>query len=176
MSQILFFGYGANRSRQKIQEIIGKDLGEGIGAILNGYTLNIQNLNQIPEKVQDFLRKLYGNDFKAYTIKKGEGVVLGVIWKIDVKDLEKFKEWEFVGLWREIVEIEVTTSTDEVVKVITEKSMDQFPSTFIVDGLIYDTFAFTKQKVHSPDQQQYYTQKQITTIRNWLAKKTSKTR
>jgi hypothetical protein len=169
MEKILFFGYGANRSKQKIKEIIGREPDQGVGAVLKGYTLNVQNLTQIPTDVQNFLQKLYGNEFKAYTLKKGQGIVVGVIWELNEEDLEKFKEWEFIGAWRELVDVEVETSSGDTVKVLTEKSMDKFPSTFIVDGLIYDVFAFSKRKVASPDEQQYYTQKQITTLRNWLA-------
>lgn len=77
MNKILFFGYGANRSREKIKKVISKDPGEGIGAVLEGYVLVDQALMQIPEPPREFLRKVYGNNFKSYSIKKGAGCYPG---------------------------------------------------------------------------------------------------
>jgi hypothetical protein len=167
-NKILFFGYGSNRSKQKIREALQRDPGQGIGAILHGFTLNVQSLNQIPPEVQKFFQQIYGNDFKAYTIKEGKGIIAGVIWQITNEDLEKLKKWEFVGPYREIIEVEVTTTYDEVVKAYTEKSLDSCPTTFVVDGLTYDVFAFAKQGAPDPNTQQYYTQEKISEIRKWL--------
>lgn len=177
MGKVLFFGYGANRSQQKISEIIGRDPGLGIGAILENYTLNIQNLTQIPNPPQTFLGKIYGSDFKSYTVKKGAGIVLGDVWELEEKEWERIKEWEFVGVtkWREPIEVEVTTSTGEKVKAITEKSSDEYSTTFIVDGLTYNLFGFiSKAPNNNTKTPEYYTQKQITEIRKWLTEQSSK--
>lgn len=175
MGRVLFFGYGANKSRSKIQQIIGKDPGLGVGAILEGYTLNLQSINQIPDIPRQILLKLYSGEFKAYTIRKGDGVVVGAIWEIEEEDLNKIKEWEFVDVWREIIEVSVKTSSEETLKVITEKAKDEFQTEFIVDGLLYDVFGFTK-KASDPTKDQYYTQKQLAKIRSWIAKETNKRR
>lgn len=168
MSKILFFGYGANRSRQKLKEFLDKDLGEGIGAILRGYTLHVQELNQVPKTQRDLFLQVYGQDWKAYTIKKGEGVVAGVIWELEEEDLKKIKAWEFVGEYREIISVKILTSSDEEVEVLTEKSKDEFSTTFIVDGINYNTFAFSRREIIDPNDQAYYTQQQIQSIRKLL--------
>lgn len=170
--KILFFGYGGNRSQQKIKEILDHDPGNGVGAILSGYTLNVQSLSQIPSTVQSIFQKIYGNEFKAYTIKKGKGIVSGVVWQLTAEDVEKIKQWEFVGDYREIVEAQVTTSSEDAVKVITEKSREEFPTTFIVDGLVYNVFAFAKKEVGDEKDKQYYTEKQIEEIRKALSEQT----
>lgn len=174
MSKVLFFGYGANRSRQKLKEFLGKDLGEGVGAVLRGFTLNVQDLNQVPKAQRDLFLQSYGSDWKAYTIKEGEGVVAGIVWELEEDDLNKLKAWEFVGEYREIISIEVITSSNEEIEVVTEKSKDEFPTTFIVDGLNYNTFAFSRRNIVDPNKQQYYTQKQIENIKKWLNQQATK--
>lgn len=170
MSKILFFGYGAYKSKQKLKEVIGRDPGEGVGAIVEGFTLHVQELVQVPKQAQDDMRRFWGNEFKAYTLRTGDGVVSGIIWEIEEEELVLVKEWEYDGLWREFIEVEVVTSALEKVKVLTEKSMDQFPTTFIVDGLLYDVFAFTRNEGKTdPNKNEYYDKQQIAKIKQWLS-------
>lgn len=170
MGNILFFGYGANKSRSKIQQIIKRDPGTGIGAVLEGYTLNTQSLNNIPENPRKIIFQLYGSEFKSYSIKKGDGIVLGVIWETTPEELELIKDWESVGTWRELIEVDVKSSANQIIKVVTEKSHDTYPTDFIVDGLLYDVFAFTQKAASTEKRDTYYTQKQISQIRSWLKK------
>lgn len=174
MSKSLFFGYGANRSRQKLKEFLGKDPGEGVGAVLRGFTLNVQDLNQIPKLQHDLFLRVYGSDWKAYTIKEGAGAVAGIVWELEEEEFNKLKAWEFVGEYREIISVEVITASDEELEVVTEKSKDEFPTTFIVDGLNYNTFAFSRIESVDPNTQQYYTQKQIENIKKWLTQQAAK--
>ncbi|MBI2021838.1 hypothetical protein HYS93_03095 [Candidatus Daviesbacteria bacterium] len=172
--KILFFGYGANKARSKIAYIIGRDPGDHVGAIAEGFVLAVQHLNNIPAKPQSLLRTLYGNEFKAYTLKKGQGLVTGIIWEMTQVDLEKIKQWEFVGEWREIIEIEVESSGGKTTKVLTEKNMDQFKVDGVADGLLYSEFDFVKKNIINPNQTEYYTKKQINKIKNWLATQVAK--
>jgi hypothetical protein len=170
MDKKLFFGYGANRSRSKITQIIGHDPGEGVGAILEGYALHNQKLDQIPDPAKAILTKLFGHSFQAYTIRPGEGIVGGIIWSFTQEDLKKIEEWEFVGVWREIVEVIVKSEDLYTVKVLTEKVFDKFSVSNKVDGLYYDEFSFTRvAQEAAPQMNEYYTQKQIEEIRSLIA-------
>jgi hypothetical protein len=174
MAKVLFFGYGAYRNKNKLAQVLGHTLGEGVGAVLEGYVLVYQTLNQLPANIGEFLRGVYGNDFKAYTIRKGSGVVSGIIWEITNEDLEIIKKWEFIPLspWREIVGINLKSSGGKEVKAFTEKAKDDQPATKITDGLDYEEFENIRQdpnKKQSNDNP-YYTQQQIEKIKSWLAK------
>ena len=172
MDKKLFFGYGANRNRSKIKQVIGRDPGEGVGAILEGFSLYLQDLDQIPERVRADLQKIFGGSFKAYTIVKGKGFVMGVIWALTDEDLEKIKEWEYVGEWREIIEVTVKSEDFYTVKVLTEKSMDSFPAINKVDGLYYNELELKELEVNK-EEDEFYTKKQLEEIRKLLAKHNS---
>lgn len=167
MDSVLFFGYGANRQREKITQVIGKDPGTEIGAILEGYQLAYQSVDQVPQPAQDLLVKLYGNEFKAFTLKEGNGIVQGCVWTISKEDFEKIKEWEFIGVWRELVNVKVKTCTNEVLEVVTEMSPSSHPIQNYVDGLSYREFAFEEKP--SYQENKFYTQQQIESIKAWLA-------
>ncbi len=169
---ILFFGYGANRSKSKIGYIIGHNPGESVGATLEGYVLGIQSLRDIPNPPQEFLQDLYGGSFKAYTAKKGEGVIAGVLFELSPEDFQKIKEWEYEGIWREFIEVEVTSSGGKKIKAITEKSLDNYPVSEIGDGILYSEFDFIRQEgiyIPNKEYQEYYTHEQIEKIKAWLA-------
>lgn len=167
MDKKLFFGYGANRNRSRIRQVIGKDPGDGVGAILEGYTLHVQNLDQIPEPAQSDLKEIFGN-YKAYTIRKGKGFVAGIVWSVTEEEFEKIKAWEYVGSWREIVEVTVKSEDFYTVKVLTEKSIDTYPVSEKVDGIIYDEFEFTKLR-KGVKEDEYYTKSQIEKIRQMIS-------
>lgn len=58
--------------------------------------------------------------------------------------------------------------SSEKLKVFTEKSKDEFPNSYIADGLSYDVFAFTNHKLDK-EREEYYTKQQIEMIKQWLA-------
>lgn len=167
MDKCLFFGYGSNRNRSKIRQIIGRDPGDGVGAIVEGYSLYIQNLEQIPEPAQSDLKNTFG-DFRAFTMRAGRGIIAGIIWSITPEELEVIKQWEYVGIWREIVEITVKSEDFYAVKVLTEKSMDIYPISEKTDGIVYTEFEF-KELQNSHQEDEYYTKLQIEKIKNLLS-------
>jgi hypothetical protein len=157
MFESLFFGYGANRSKSKIVSILGHEPGKFVGAVLLHFNLGVQKLSDIPEAAQRIMKEVYGNDFKAYSLTPGEGVVA------------KIKEWEMDGLWREIIEVEVMSSGGKIVKAFTEKSKDEFGISEVIDGIIYSEFDFErKEKIPNAEEDAYYTQEQIEKIKKWL--------
>lgn len=141
MAEIVFFGYGANKDIYRLTEILGKEPEGGDGALLSGFNLATQDLEQIPEKPKNLLEKIWGEKFQAYTLTRGQGFVQGRIWKLSADDLEKIKEWEFVGKggWRELITVEVVNSDGKKIVALTEKSSDSYQISEIVDGLNYPT-------------------------------------
>jgi len=97
MAKVIFFGYGANKDYYRLREILGKDLKGGESAMLEGFSLATQSLKNISEPPRRILNKVWGDSFHAYTIKRGSGIVAGKAWVLEEEDLEKIKQWEFVG-------------------------------------------------------------------------------
>ena len=77
MQTYQFFGYGVLSDRYIIKEIIGRDPGVGKSAVVEGYQLAYQVLDQIPLQIRSFLEKVWGSAFRAYTLRGGAGVVSG---------------------------------------------------------------------------------------------------
>ena len=169
MKRILFFGYGANRDGNKIAQITGEDLRESVGAVLEGYKLAYQTLDQVPQPARDVLKDTWGNTFRAYTLRKGEGVTQGVIWPVSEEGLKKIEEWEFIGSWRELIKVRVRTFDNTELTVYTEKIPEDTPTVGFIDGLRYDEFIFKNlQEKRIVDENQYYTQNQINQVRKAL--------
>ncbi|MCX6730734.1 MAG: gamma-glutamylcyclotransferase [Candidatus Roizmanbacteria bacterium] len=157
MGKILFFGYGANKDPHRLKEILGKYPEGGQGAVLENYSLAVQTLKQIPTSAQHILKKVWGENFQAYTIRKGNGFVEGRIWLIEEEDLEKIKKWEFIGdeNWREVATAQATTSEGKSLSVITEKSKDSYLVEKIVDGLNYESNINVEGKKYYSKEDEY---------------------
>lgn len=167
--RILYFGYGATKDRQKIAEVTGEDLRESVGAILEGYKLAYQTLDLIPQPVQDELKNIWGPSFKAYTLRTGEGIVEGVVWPVSEEGFEKIKEWESIGIWREVIKVKVRTFDNTTLNVYTEKVPDTAPISSFVDGLLYSLFSLQNLQAEKKVQvEQYYTQQRLDEIRKLL--------
>lgn len=108
--------------------------------MLEGFSLATQSLKNIPEPPRRILNKVWGDSFHAYTIKRGSGIVAGKAWVLEEEDLEKIKQWEFVGKdgWRELVSVKLTTAEGKTIAAITEKSQDQYEVDRLVDGIDYE--------------------------------------
>jgi hypothetical protein len=167
MDSVLFFGYDIHREGSLISQIIGRHP-NGIAAIIQGYTLCSQRLDQVPNPAQGILRSVFGDSFQSYTLRKGNGIVLGTIWELTDEDLSKIKEFEFEGVWREFFEVEVLSSGMKNVRCITEKVYDNQEILEVVDGLDYDLFLNKKSEQVNSEQLQKYTTDQIEQIKNWL--------
>ena len=123
MKEVLYFGYGANRTPEMMSWITGRGGFEGKPAILEGWNLCIQRLDQIPkvavptssgpQSLQEQLREEWGDNFETYIIKSGKGKVLGTLWKIEPEDRELIRDWERVGFWYKEVKVKVKTKNGE---------------------------------------------------------------
>jgi hypothetical protein len=178
MDKILFFGYGANRDKKRIEDIlrasglIGEDLKleGGYGARVDGNVLAIQNLQQIPERIRETLLKVWGANFRAYTIKPGTGQVAGVLWGLNEKQFEVLKAWEHDGVWREFVEVEIITTDQHKLKAFTDKVIDDNNITQLVDGLNYESNLNIEGMKTPTNNDDAYRINELQTIRQELTK------
>lgn len=132
-NNILFFGCGTHKDRLMMSYILGKQESELVGkeAILQGYSLGIQRLDQTPMdpipsmsklvSVQDLLRINWGEDFQSYAlVPNPTGKVSGVVWELNSDDLELIKYWELVDFgWYDEIEVIVKTTEAESLTVRT---------------------------------------------------------
>jgi hypothetical protein len=154
MKKVLYFGYGANRAPEMMSWITGRGDFEGKPAILEGWNLCIQRLDQIPKvavptstgprPLQEHLREKWGNDFETYVIRPGRGKVTGTLWTIELKDRELIRNWERVGFWYKEIKVKVKTENGEDIEVITECLGDNQSVDREVDGSNYDPFLLSR--------------------------------
>ncbi len=143
---VLFFGYGPSKDKKRLVDVFkasGLDGEElvvrgGRGATVDNYVLAIQTFDQLPLEVKDTIRKVWGEKFRSYTMKSGKGQIAGVIWELTENQYQALRKWEYDGIWRDMKEIEVTTSDQHRVKVLTDKIRDDSAVKEIVDGINYE--------------------------------------
>lgn len=134
---IYFFGYGAYKNKERVNLIL-KRQPKGYGAVIENYALHIQALEQVPSPVRERLNKVWGPNFRSYTMRTNPGsMVLGIVWEITEKDFETIRQWEFIGVWREFIQVQVKLFDGRVISAMTEKIPDNHPINEEVDGLDY---------------------------------------
>ena len=177
MDKILFFGYGANRDKKRLGDILrvsglsGDDLKleGGFGARVDGMVLAIQTFQQIPQTLRDRLIKVWGGSFRAYTLKPGNGQVAGILWGLNEKQFEALKAWEHDDVWREFVEVEITTTDQHKLKAFTEKAINDNDVAQIVDGLNYESNLNTQGMRIPANENDTYRIEELQRIRSELA-------
>lgn len=143
---INFFGYGAYRNQERLEQVLGHEISGGVGAQLTGYQLAYQLLNDIPEPPREILRSVWGEGFRAYTLKSNpDGLVVGRLWQILTKDIPAIKEWEFDGQWRELIQVSVKASDGSEFTAYTDKALDKFMIHGNADGLNYQDLINERQ-------------------------------
>jgi hypothetical protein len=146
-----FFGYGANRSKYRIKEITGRFPIGGYSAIVRNYCLCYQKLTHIPDPPREILRKIWGEDFRCYTLFPHPGIVTGVIWELDENGFDLMKKWEFIGPWKELVTVEAITFQGKTIPSQTEIIHPSQTTDIVVDGINYETFINSP----SPNKEKY---------------------
>lgn len=166
MDIVYFFGYGSNRSKKKITELLGYTPKKFYGAIAVKYDLGYHILGDVKNHdVKKILQTVWGDDFASYSIRPGSGIVAGIVWEITKEDLDKIKKWEFVGSWREIIEISVYTYKGQKLSALTDVVPDSIPFYGVADGLFYKDVINLDKKVTSSDDDEI---QKIDTLRSLL--------
>jgi len=143
-----FFYYGPCADEDVMTAIIGKKPINGRSAILQGYILGVQNLDDIPDikikglklTAQKIMKADWQPDFQMHAAHKGKGQIKGIVWTITKEDLDAIKNWELVDYhWYSIVEGTVVFVDDSTKKVLTIAVKKQHTQKDI-NGLNYDLF------------------------------------
>lgn len=151
--KVLYFGYGANRDPRMIAAITGRPAAEltGSPAVLEGYSLAVQRLEQVPDTVVQSapvplsprgMLKDWGEDFTTYVIHPSkDGKVSGTIWELTTEERELIRDWELVDFgWYKDCEGRAKTEDGKEVPVITEMLGAGQQIDHEVDGLHYETW------------------------------------
>ena len=151
---IPYFAYGANRTLEMMEWITGKSGFRGERAILEGWIMGIQKLNQVPKVIvptsvgprplREHLLTEWGDQFKTYVITQGNGKVAGTLWKITAEERELVRNWERVGFWYKEVRVKALTDNKQEVGAITEALGDNQSFAEKINGLTYNSFLFPK--------------------------------
>lgn len=104
------FGYGSDTEADVIKALTDRHP-EYIGdAVLNGYELRIQYLDEISDvTVKKILRNAWDDNFRSYVIIENPAKsVMGKLYKIWIGDRHALDEWELVDLgWYQKVFVDV---------------------------------------------------------------------
>jgi len=159
-TKVMYFGYGATRDSGVISIILGKPESALVGrkAVLEGFDLAIQRLDQVPDvilptapsaiSVRESLRKVWGDNFRSYVLKPNSGGrVSGIIWELTPEDIERIKDWELLDFgWFEDTNGEAITPEGNRIPVVTEKIRSDQEVDQVVDGLEYETWLEDPEK------------------------------
>lgn len=94
-NKVLYFGSGANREKGMIEWVTGNPNLKGIPAVLEGYGLYVQKLDQVPKgKIREILKRAGWNEgFTTYMIKpKAGGKVVGTLWELSLQERELVRD------------------------------------------------------------------------------------
>src|SRR4030042_6376236 len=132
MEKVSYFGYGANRDLKMMEWITGNSNLKGKSAVLKGYALCVQRLDQIPNTIastapapysaREIVAANWQSTFSSYTIKEDpESEVHGTVWELSPQDRELVRDWELVDFgWYIDLTVKVITEAGQEVKVQTE--------------------------------------------------------
>lgn len=156
-NKILYFGYGANRDLEVMRITTGNKQLTGTPAVLKGYSLCVQRLDQIPNTVLDtapvpispraLLKETWPDDFESYTIKPDpEGEVSGMIWELTPEEMDFLMDLEMYDFgWFKGISAEAALKDGTKVIIQTEGLREGQEIDRVVDGLNYETWVHDRE-------------------------------
>lgn len=78
-----------------IQTLTGEPVRDKELAVLEGYDLVVQRLDQIPEIPQRIIRGSWGDGFESYNLTPGSGHIRGIKCKVSQNQWNRLNDWEF---------------------------------------------------------------------------------
>ncbi len=150
-----FFCYGPGADLDVVTAEIGHPPIAGKPAVLHGFRLGIQGVENIPDKqmpvpghpekmlpdtARGIIGESWGPGFEMYVVREGEGEVRGTVWTIKKSDLPPIEDWELVDFgWYSTVRGGVTLENGERRDVWTIAVKHQSVRRE-VDGMNYDNW------------------------------------
>jgi hypothetical protein len=135
---VKYFGYGALKSEEVIESVIGRRP-DGVPGILHDMKLCIQELKDLPAITQEIVKRRWPSNFRSYTITpEKDSAVSGVIWDITAKERAVIAEWELVETgWYTLTNVDVQNELREIVPATTEVMGEGQTYSSVVDGTQY---------------------------------------
>ncbi len=122
MKELLYFGYGANKSPDMMEAIIGRKP-IGFSAVLKDYELYVLGYNDFPRKARDKLKEKWSTEFRTYCIRPKIGKkAIGKAWYLTPLEREFVRAWEF---WYKSVPVKISDKDGKIWKAETEVILDK---------------------------------------------------
>lgn len=155
---IKYFAYGANRELEMMKAITGSSVLKGEEAVLPGYELHVQKLNQVPNIVvpnaprqvspRGVLKRSWDDSFESYVATPGSGKIAGTLWKLTEEERELVRHWELIYFgWYQQINVEVNLEGGSIVQAETEILGPGQETDRKVDGMNYPSYLMDKQKI-----------------------------
>lgn len=141
--KVLYFGYGANREPAMMEAITGNANLVGKPAVLRGYELCVQRLDQVPDIPRRILDASWSPKFTSYTIRTGapDDEVYGTLWELTPLERELVRNWELIDLgWYRDMQVKITTEDGQEIEARTEGLREGLEIDREVDGREYKSF------------------------------------
>jgi hypothetical protein len=146
MTEIHYFGYGANRNPDMMKAIVGRKP-KGYSAALEGFELCIQSWGNIPKNVQKLLAPAWGPGFKSYCVRPTrDKVVRGKVWILNEAERKLIDAWELTDYWYRPVVVHFNEPNNKSVQVEIQ-IVDNVEIDKLVDGTKYPTWLNDKNKM-----------------------------
>ncbi len=147
--QELFFGFGADCESDMIEAVIGRKPTIVSEAILPGYQLCIQSLEDIPvsgANPREILQRSWGNDFVSYTIRQNkEEQVKGTLFSMSQRERMMLDIWEMVPEgWQDSVVVRVKLPNGKFVRARTQRLPRGHNHGYSTSGLNYKPWLMPK--------------------------------
>lgn len=152
----LFFGYGPAASLTIMRALTGNPNLTGREAVLKGYKLGLQRLDQVPntrtiapKSPQEILRESWsdGSCFLV-AIPDKEGKVAGMVWELTPDEAALFEDFELIDLnWYKKGEGKAITSDGQELAVSLPVLGDGQEISGEVDGFSHDPWSGSSQEM-----------------------------
>lgn len=148
VEEVQYFGYGANRSPEMMEAIVGR-LPEGYPAKISGFELCVETWQDIPEHARRMLSNSWDPTFRSYCVRPSGNLrssVKGIVWKITREERRLIDNWELTGTWYKVFVLQYQLSKEEAVQI--EIQVIEDPNVKkVFSGNRYKTFLNSKRKM-----------------------------
>lgn len=149
VDEVEYFGYGANRSPEMMEAIIGR-VPAGYPATVSGFELCVQTWQDIPKEVRETLCPPWDDTFQSYGLcpKKGfrSHPISGMVWKLTRQERKYIDAWEMTGKWYHVFLLQYDNEQHEHIQIEIQVLEDQ-PVDRVIKSPMYKTFLNDKQKM-----------------------------
>lgn len=146
MKNIFYFSFGANKTSEMMNAIIGRTP-KGFPAILENYELFVQSWKNIPKNAKKILKSNWDSKFKSYCGRPKKGkIIFGTAWYISKQERKLVGNWELHNIWSKNKIVNVRDKRGRVYRAQTD-IVNDFKTKNVVSGEKYKPFVVNKNKI-----------------------------